>query len=146
MTRKRLPGEDTKDEERANGRPAKRARKYNEEDVTFARIYEDLSNEISEKRIKASAKLVRKLFEDESPQEHFVNAALGRLVRGLCSGRKAARLGFSVAFTEVLRQIFDRNAQGLDGKAEAVVKLIKSITQADRSLFGQVICKFFRAT
>ena len=140
MARKRHKGDNAKDENLlANDLRRKRAKTYNEEDAVFARIYDDLANEVGEKRVKASARLVRKLFDGGHAQRDAVNTALARLIRGLCSGRKAARLGFSVAFTEVLRQMFDENAQGIDISPQAVIKLVHSITQADKSLSGQVI-------
>ena len=65
--------------------------------------------------------------------------ALKRLIRGLCSGRKAARYGFFVAFTELLRQKFPNGAELPDGiKLEEVLPTISQLTQVGASSLGQV--------
>lgn len=144
MARKRHATDSIKDEVSANHRPVKKARNYTEEDAKLAKIYDNLSNEVGEKRIRASAELVKKLFDSNHPQKDHTDEALKRLIRGLCSGRKAARLGFSVALTEVLRQILVNRAHGLQYKAADIFKLINSITKFDRNLSGQVLNDAFK--
>ena len=50
-------------------------------------------------RLQASYKIVSGLDGAPTPD---VQSALSRLLKGLSSGRKSARLGFSVTLTEVL--------------------------------------------
>ena len=138
MARKRRVVENIKDEEPADCRPIKKARTYTVEDAKFAKMYDDLSNEVGEQRIKASAELVKKLFDSNPLQKDRVDEALKRLIRGLCSGRKAARLGFSVALTEVLRQILVNDFHGLNYKPAGIFGLINAITQFDGNATGQV--------
>ena len=80
----------------------KRRRESRTVDTELIEIYEDLANESEETRLEAAKNLLTKLPSLSSEQRYKV---LGRLFRGLCSGRKAARLGFSVAVTEVLAQL-----------------------------------------
>lgn len=80
-------------------------------DTELIEIYEDLANESEEIRLEAAKNLLAKLPSLSSEQRHRV---LGRLFRGLCSGRKAARLGFSVAVTEVLTQLAETSDRPVD--------------------------------
>ena len=138
MARKRRVIESIKDEGSANCRPVKKARYYTDEDAKFAKIFDNLSNEVGEQRIKASIELVKKLFDSNHPQKDRIDETLKRLIRGLCSGRKAARLGFSVALTELLRQILVKDSYGLNYNAPEIFVLINSITKIDKSASGQV--------
>ncbi|KAL4997961.1 DNA polymerase phi-domain-containing protein [Aspergillus recurvatus] len=69
-------------------------------------IYEDLASENDEVRLKAAQALVSQFTPDKSPSDEDIQKALQRLFRGLCSSRKAARIGFSIALTELLTQVF----------------------------------------
>jgi hypothetical protein len=84
----------------------KRAKHYSEEDAALAKTFEDLANEAKEVRIAAAADLVKRLAPSSSPSNDLLLKILTRLVKGLCSGRKAARFGFFVALTECLRQLY----------------------------------------
>ncbi|RAK72559.1 DNA-directed DNA polymerase POL5 [Aspergillus fijiensis CBS 313.89] len=75
-------------------------------------IYEDLAAETDAVRLKAAAALVAQFTPDQNPPAEAVDRALARLFRGLCSSRKAARVGFSIALTEVLVQVFGTAASG----------------------------------
>ena len=86
-----------------NGAPRKKQRTYTQEDATFAKIYEDLAHEVGKVRLDAAKLLLTKLSSDPLPDAEVFEKVLKRLVRGLCSSRKAARSGFFVAFTEYLR-------------------------------------------
>ena len=137
MARKRRIQENHHNQVREDGQPQKRARKYNDEDVAFVKIYDELSNEIGEKRIRASAELVKRLFLSGPCQAEMVKNALTRLVRGMCSGRKAARVGFSIALTEVFRQVLNEETVITDFHAIDLLHLIHSTTQSEKSS-GQV--------
>lgn len=105
--------------------PQKRRREYSEQDVNLAKIYDDLASEVKEVRIQAAASLVQISSETDAP----VDKILQRLIRGLCSGRKAARSGFSVALTEVLR--------GSKFNVDEVVGKITKLTQPEGKVAGQ---------
>src|ERR1700733_14221698 len=75
-------------------------------DTKLVEIYEDLASEKDEIRLKAAQGLVSQFTPDKNPADDQIQKVLQRLFRGLCSSRKAARIGFSIALTEVLTQIF----------------------------------------
>lgn len=68
-------------------------------------LYNELASNEEDHRIKAAGELVRKIVEGKStgnPEKGTeLTYSLNRLVKGLSSGRESARLGFSVALTEV---------------------------------------------
>ncbi|KAK6432284.1 DNA-directed DNA polymerase [Oleoguttula sp. CCFEE 5521] len=84
----------------------KRRLDYSEADAQFARIYDELADDIQAVRLTAAGKLVRALSTTSDAQIPRLQSAIARLIKGLCSGRKAARLGFSIALAEVLRLAF----------------------------------------
>jgi len=67
-------------------------------------IYEDLAHENEEIRLKAAQALLSSVAPEKNPRKEDLEKIFARLFRGLCSGRKAARLGFSVVLTELLVQ------------------------------------------
>ena len=76
-------------------------RKRHREDATEVsrrtEVYEDLAHLDPSIRLKAAQTLLTQLVPGADADQ--LNEILRRLIRGLCSGRKAARLGFSVALT-----------------------------------------------
>lgn len=68
-------------------------------------LYEQLASNDEKKRITAAEQLVKKIVavRENGTSEKGVDFeyALNRLVKGLSSGRESARLGFSIALTEV---------------------------------------------
>jgi len=72
-------------------------------------LYEELVSNEEARRINAAEQLVRKIVEGNKggSTEKAVDLtyALNRLVKGLGSGRESARLGFSIALTEVSTHI-----------------------------------------
>ncbi|KAJ5286666.1 hypothetical protein N7478_002352 [Penicillium angulare] len=86
--------------------PRKRRREPYNVDVKLVEIYEDLASEKDEIRLKAAQGLVSQFTPDKDPTDDQIKKTLQRLFRGLCSSRKAARIGFSIALTEMLTQIF----------------------------------------
>lgn len=68
-------------------------------------LYDDLASNDESTRIKAAESLVNKILEgvkSGNPEKGTdLTYALNRLVKGLSSGRESARLGFSIALTEV---------------------------------------------
>lgn len=92
-----------------NPNSKKRRRESYNVDVRQVEIFEDLASEKDEVRLKAAHELVSRFTPESKPTEDQIRKALQRLFRGLCSGRKAARIGFSIALTEVLSQVFAPN-------------------------------------
>lgn len=103
-------------------------------------IYDDLANEKENIRIKAAHALLTRLSSDNhAPPEQLVEA-LQRLIRGLCSNRKAARIGFSVALTELLSQRWGQHQEDradIPSLTELIDTLIER-TEASGNISGQV--------
>ena len=126
---------DLKDDEQ----PSKRKRTYTKTDAQLAKIYNELSSNSSEDRIDATKALLR-LFSDRPSDADTntddlpdANRVLRRLVRGLCSPRKAARVGYFMALAELL--LAHSNSQEL---VESCVELVKSATEGEAGTKGQV--------
>lgn len=117
----------------------KRRVEYSEADAQLATTYNDLADEVPAVRLKAAGTLLKNLSSKSPSQAQRVHEALERLIRGLCSGRKVARLGFSIALCELLRLAFDlaydRDASEL--RLSAVTAVVVRITQAEGKASGQ---------
>ncbi|KAL9124859.1 MAG: hypothetical protein Q9217_005864, partial [Psora testacea] len=74
-------------------------------DIQLVEVYEDLANEDEGIRLKAAHALLTKIIPLHEANGEKLNQVLIRLIRGLCSGRKAARIGFSIALTEFLTEL-----------------------------------------
>ena len=122
------------------GRPLsmskKRQREVKASDTKLIEIYDDLANEDEEIRLKAAYALLSQFAANTTIDQH--KTILKRLFRGLCSGRKAARLGFSIALTEFLSQVFLAHIDGQEIEALEIVDLLESQTAVDGSTSGQV--------
>ena len=119
----------------------KRQREAPNIDVQLVETYEDLANENEEIRLKAAHALVSKLSPENTPTTEQVERALNRLIRGLSSGRKAARIGFSIALTEILSQLFGpdlEKAPNSDITIERVLDILNNQTHPGGSITGQV--------
>ena len=119
----------------------KRARHYTEDDAALAGVFEQLAHDDKDVRLKAAAELVRKIGPESKPDGDLISKVLTRLIKGLCSGRKAARFGFFVALTEVLRLLFGaerarpaENELSLDDVVDTMIKNVK----VDGKVAGQV--------
>ena len=89
----------------------KRRRERPAVNVELVEIYEDLASVDEEIRLKAAHLLLTKFVSNTLITGEQLDAILRRLIRGLCSGRKAARLGFSTTLTEFLSGIFGPNGK-----------------------------------
>ena len=118
--------------------PKKRRREAYNVDVRLVEIYEDLANEKDEIRLKAAQDLVSQFTSDKNPTEDQVRKALQRLFRGLCSGRIAARVGFSIALTEILSQVFAVDRKFSDLSISDVLDIWESQSNVSGSESGQV--------
>ncbi|KAM0714228.1 hypothetical protein Q7P37_010015 [Cladosporium fusiforme] len=91
----------------------KRRLDYSEADAQLAKIYNDLADDVQAVRIKAAGEVIRNLSAKSDHQIERIEKAITRLIKGLCSGRKAARLGFSIALSEVLRLALELKDSGI---------------------------------
>jgi DNA polymerase phi len=119
----------------------KRRREQATADTQLIEIFEDLANNDPEIRLKAAQLLLGKFAPENHPTQEQLDKTLKRLIRGLCSGRKSARLGFSVALTELLAQHAQHDA-GLSDTAAYnvpdVIKQLKELTKTAGASSGQV--------
>lgn len=115
----------------------KRPREVVAPDTRLIEIYEDLANEDEEIRLKAAYALLSQFSTKDATIEQQ-KTILKRLFRGLCSGRKAARLGFSVALTEFLSQVFLPYIDEQKIKASEIIDLLEAQTAVEGSTSGQV--------
>lgn len=127
--------------------PQKRRREPGNVDVQLVEIYEDLANENNEIRLKAAKALLSQFTPDKLlAEDEKVEKVLHRLFRGLCSGRKAARIGFSIALTELLSTIFLASADNETGQAQhrsgwtvsKVLEILETLTHPASCDSGQV--------
>ncbi|KAL1582787.1 hypothetical protein WHR41_08349 [Cladosporium halotolerans] len=106
----------------------KRRLDYTEADAQLAKIYNDLADDVQAVRIKAAGEVVRNLSAKSDQQIERIEKAIARLIKGLCSGRKAARLGFSIALSEVLRLGLELKGSGITlGKITAKISEFTTI-------------------
>lgn len=104
--------------------------------IQLIEIYDDLANPDEEIRLRAAQNLLLKVDSYTSEQLHEI---LRRLIRGLCSGRKAARLGFSVALTELLVQLFGPKAANTSlASVSDVIETLDKQTCVGGNVSGQV--------
>jgi len=119
--------------------PTRRRRlEYTGTDAKLASFYNDLSDDVKSVRLKAAAELIRTL---SGADPEGLNKALTRLIKGLCSSRKAARSGFSVALTELLRLTPKHAAStsdDLDLGVPSLIHRILTITTSDVRSNSQV--------
>ena len=88
-----------------NGSVRKRPREVFSPVTELIEVYEDLASIDENVRIKAAHTLLTKHVNGGLVSGHDIDQIIDRLVRGLCSGRKAARVGFAIALTETLTSI-----------------------------------------
>ncbi|OJJ77594.1 hypothetical protein ASPBRDRAFT_113074 [Aspergillus brasiliensis CBS 101740] len=115
----------------------KRRREPVNVDTKLVEIYEDLANEKDEIRLKAAQALVSQFTSDKNPADEQIKKALQRLFRGLCSSRKAARIGFSIALTEILSQVFGAPRDSSELNISTVMNIWESQSNASGGESGQ---------
>ena len=117
----------------------KRRRDVVSADARVVEIYEDLSNENEEIRLKAAKALLERVSPKNNPSDDEVQKIIRRLFRGLCSSRKASRLGFSVALTEILVQNVRRGSEEQTGQNIAdIIRILQESSQVTGQSTGQV--------
>ena len=118
----------------------KRRREQPAVDTQLVEIYEDLANVDENIRLKAAQTLFTNFVANGKSTGEQLNEIVRRLLRGLCSGRKAARLGFSVVLTELLTEIFNPSEKSRAG-VQTIFELIETLTnqsQVSSNVSGQV--------
>lgn len=121
------------------GKPAKRRR--HGDDLMLAKFYDDLAAESDETRLKATKEIVVQFLPENEPTAQALEKALNRLIRGLCSNRKAARLGFCVTLTELLRQVLGQTKKYIHDfnlDVNGIIELIVEKTKVEGNVSGKV--------
>ncbi|KAK8206195.1 DNA polymerase phi-domain-containing protein [Phyllosticta capitalensis] len=116
----------------------KRRRQYTEQDAKLASMLERLADEATETRLAAAKELV--LMLSDEPSADVANKALTRLIRGLCSPRKAARSGFFIALSETLRQLYGPSRKEIpdfEPNLHGLIKLVAELTKTEGRASGQ---------
>jgi len=113
--------------------------KYSKDDAQLANIYSELADEVPSVRIEAAQKLLKSVTSDQSNYSERLSNAQTRLIRGLCSSRKAARLGFSIALTEIFRLAIQQsiNVGGSNVSLREIIGTITSLTTPEGNVSGQ---------
>lgn len=121
--------------------PTKRRRQVNEEHLKLSKLYEDLAAESDDVQFEAAKQIIIKFSPDSRPNPRELESALGRLMKGLCSQRKAARVGFSLTLTELLREIFvsrKGKIEGFDLDVADIIQLVEEKTKVEGNVPGRV--------
>lgn len=118
--------------------PEKRRREVQVPDTQLIEIYDDLANEDESIRLKAATSLLRNFSIPSKRNIDQQKTILQRLFRGLCSGRKAARLGFSVALTEFLSEVFSKYLDAKKVDPSEILDLLVSQSAVNGNTSGQV--------
>ncbi|CAK4034288.1 DNA polymerase V like [Lecanosticta acicola] len=101
---KRRRAEESTDAGADNVHPSRRRRvEADEAKAELAPIFNQLREEIPAQRLGALKRLLQNLSNKSGDPSGRLDYAVTRLVKGLCSGAKAARAGFSIALAEALR-------------------------------------------
>ncbi|TQS35944.1 hypothetical protein Golomagni_03620 [Golovinomyces magnicellulatus] len=107
-------------------------------------LYERLASEDEAQRINAANSIFAGLFEGDGASESTLLRHLERrLLRGLASGRKGARIGFGIVLTEVLSHLYGEQKLAQTKYAnlqfERVFLLLKEKMKPEGDLSGQEI-------
>lgn len=105
-------------------------------------LYDLLSSEDKDDRLRAANAVIAGLFGGEGVEESTLQRHLERrLFRGLASGRKCARLGFSMVLAEIIGQLFgEKNLAKTKYPGltfETVLGFLIAKTKPDGDLSGQ---------
>jgi DNA polymerase phi len=105
-------------------------------------LYDILSSEDPAERLNAATAIISGLLDGEGVEEATLQRHLERrLFRGLASGRKGARLGYSVVITEILGQLFGAKALAEEKYTgltfEKVLGFLVAKTKPEGDLSGQ---------
>lgn len=118
----------------------KRKREPTDFDADLVKVWDLLSHDHEDVRLEGAGQLVSKAFDTKYATADRLKMIMHRLFRGLCSSRKSARLGFSIALTEVLSQLKVYRDQGSDMtfSGSELVNLLESQTSLKKASGRQV--------
>ncbi|EXJ61462.1 uncharacterized protein A1O5_11778 [Cladophialophora psammophila CBS 110553] len=110
-----------------------------EVDVELVKVYEDLADIQENIRLAAAHTLLSKIYKPGITSHEQTKTILTRLFRGLCSSRKSARLGFSVALTELLSQlaVAPVSSTESDVSVSTVIDILEAETLPEKGTSGQ---------
>ncbi|KAK6464587.1 DNA polymerase [Scheffersomyces coipomensis] len=98
--------------------------------------YYRLASEVPKERIEAATSLLSDLIEANSKEDW--EYALNRLLKGLITSRQSARFGFSMALTEVLLELINKNSEGYEEiTIDYYLDLLLKTTQLASSMKGK---------
>jgi hypothetical protein len=126
----------------AAARTQKPKRLFTERDRDRASLFDQLADEKHETRIQAAKKLLEEFAPANNPDAETLKDFLRRLIKGLSSGRKAARAGYFVTLSELLRQCstsVDLYTEAIGGTQE-LLSMINGLTKPDRNFPDVSIC------
>ncbi|KAK4497760.1 hypothetical protein PRZ48_010413 [Zasmidium cellare] len=102
--------------------PSRKRRVENgQSQAELSKIIDNLRDEVPKVRIEATKALITALSAKSDEQPKNLDYSLNRLIKGVCSGAKAARPGFSIALAEVLRLGFTRSGWKLHGTVDRII-------------------------
>lgn len=122
-------------------RPAKKPRHYTQQHAQLAKMLDSLSSHNPATRTQAARELTVSCAEQTftfsetatSEEANYLKTVILRLIRGLCSSRKAARMGFYMALTELCREKLPTNPGGI----KLVMLEIEKETDTSKASSGQ---------
>jgi DNA polymerase phi len=121
--------------------PAKRKRQVTNDKLRLYKLYEDLAAESDNVRLEAAEQIITMFSPENQPSSTDMSELLNRLIRGLCTQRKAARLGFCITLTEMLRLLLGKHKsaiEDLDLDADSIFKRIDKQTKVEGNANGMV--------
>ena len=95
MGTKRRRGQD----DEASTGPAGKKQQYTQQDAALAELYGRLADDVKTTRLQAARDILK--IVDSTDDHDKIEKICQRLIRGLCSNRKAARLGYVIVLTEI---------------------------------------------
>lgn len=95
--------------------------------------YYRLASEVPQERIEAATALLQELIQVNEKDEW--DYALSRLIKGLTSSRQSARLGFSMALIEVLRELVEKEEHELT--VSSFLLQVLKLSQVKSSMKGK---------
>jgi DNA polymerase phi len=129
------PGEGTILSEKPTGDLSKKRKR--EIDVELVKVYNDLADEQENVRLAAAHTLLSKIYKPGITSDEQTKTILTRLFRGLCSSRKSARLGFSIALTELLSQLASTEHALQNFSVSAIIEIFKTQSAPENGTSGQ---------
>ncbi|KAF2173405.1 hypothetical protein M409DRAFT_15689 [Zasmidium cellare ATCC 36951] len=120
-TGKKRPAPQDEDVEVAIHPSRKRRVENGQSQAELAKIIDNLRDEVPQVRIEATKALIKTLSAKSDDRSQNLDYSLNRLIKGVCSGAKAARPGFSIALAEVLRLGFTASEWKLPGIVDRII-------------------------